>query len=62
MLGAIKDSPGVSRWKLHEAIGKHIPAGEFVEALTMLRDDGLIRVETKATTGRCAETYFPAGG
>ncbi len=46
---------GVSRWEIHQTVGKQIKAAVLVEVLAQLRDNGLAHCREVATTGRSAE-------
>lgn len=55
----IRQSPGVNRRGLHQALGGHVGGGVLVAALAKLRDRNRVRCEKVATGGRPAECWFP---
>ena len=59
LLANIRQHPGVSRSQLRQLVGRGINPERVAEALATLRDQGLIRAETKKTTGRPSETWHP---
>jgi len=63
VLETIRQHPeGIGRWELHSSLCKHKGAEVLVEVLTRLRDAGKIKAEIITTSGRSAETWYPAVG
>jgi hypothetical protein len=61
LLALIRQTPGVNRRGLHQALGGHVTATALVAALAKLRDRGQARCEKVATGGRPGECWFLPG-
>jgi hypothetical protein len=57
----IRQTPGINRRGLHQALGGHVSGNALVQALAKLRDRGQARCEKVSTGGRPGECWFPAG-
>lgn len=61
LLALVRQTPGVNRRGLHQALGGRVTATALVAALAKLRDRGQARCERVATGGRPGECWFPSG-
>lgn len=60
VLGLIERHPeGLSRWQLHELVGKHVKSEQLGRALSVLRETRRIKPTEKRTNGRPAEVWMP---
>ena len=55
----IRQTPGINRRGLHQALGGHMTGNTLVSALAKIRDRGQVRCERVATGGRPGECWFP---
>ncbi|MBY0456866.1 MAG: hypothetical protein K2V38_05985, partial [Gemmataceae bacterium] len=61
LLKLIRQTPGINRRGLHQALGGHIGGAVLVQALAKLRDRAQARCEKVSTGGRPGECWHPCG-
>lgn len=59
LLALIRQTPGINRRGLHQALGGHVNGTVLVAALAKIRDNGLVRCEKVSTGGRPGECWYP---
>lgn len=59
LLAQIRQTPGVNRRGLHQALGGRVSGTVLATALAKLRDRGQARYEKLSTKGRPSECWFP---